>query len=229
MIGRGGQREADGPAALVVDHVADPAGCREVIAILTDEYERYVQSEHAICPACPVVRTGPLIVRSMLEWKATDRDGQLGRWTVEDILGYLLDHLPPAAAVDRYVVRNAPTCAKDLVYFMSDRGTLAGDSVDALTDATDAVLDGVYAANGDRAGAAPAERDDASSSGSESNRHARSQPLAPNGVELPSAKAGRRGPGGACDVEAQGRTSAAQAKPPLSRPGTGGMPRWGCR
>jgi hypothetical protein len=66
MIGRHGQREADGPA-LVVDHVADPDGCQEVIAALMGEYERYVESEHAICPACPVVRTGPLIVRSMLQ------------------------------------------------------------------------------------------------------------------------------------------------------------------
>jgi hypothetical protein len=67
MIGRGGQREADGPAALVVDHNADPDRCREVIAALMDKYERYVESEHTICPACPVVPTGPLIVRSMRE------------------------------------------------------------------------------------------------------------------------------------------------------------------
>ena len=43
-----------------------------------DEYE-YLESEHAICPACSVVRTGPVIVRSMLEWKATERDGRLGQ------------------------------------------------------------------------------------------------------------------------------------------------------
>jgi hypothetical protein len=196
MIGRGGQREADGPTALVVDHVADPDRCREVIAALMDEYERYVESEHAICPACPVVRTGPLVVRSMLEWKATDRDGQLGRWTVDDVLAYLLDHLPRAVAEDRGVLRNAPTCAKDLVYFMSDRGTLAGDSVDALIDATDGVLDAVDSANGDRADGAPAERDDARTSGSASNRYARSEPLAQNGVKRPSVKAGSRGHGG---------------------------------
>lgn len=188
MIGRHGQREADGLAALVVDHVADPDGCQEVIAALMDEYERYVESEHAICPACPVVRTGPLIVRSMLVWKATDRDGQLGRWTVQDILAYLLDHLPRAVVDDHGLLRHAPACAKDLVYFMSDRGTLAGDSVDALTDATDDVLDGVYSVNSDRAGAAPAERDDARASGSESNRYARSEP-----AEMPGAKARSHG------------------------------------
>lgn len=190
MTDRRGRYEADGPAAPVVDHVADPDGCRQVIAALIDEYERYVQSEHAICPACPVVQTGPLIVRSMLEWKATDRDGQLGRWTVEEILGYLLDHLPRAVAGNRGVLLNAPTCAKDLVYFMSDRGTLAGDSVAALTDATDAVFDGRYTADGDRAGAARAEHDDARASASQGNRCAHSEPLAPNGAEMPGVKAG---------------------------------------
>jgi hypothetical protein len=138
-----GQRNAKPRAAgLVVDHVGDPDGCQKAIASLIDEYERYLASEHAICPACPVVRTGPVIVRSMLEWKATERDGRLGHWTVEDIQAYLLDHLPLQAVKDRGVLRDAPTCAKDLVYFMSDRGTLAGDDVTTLTGATDEILYG---------------------------------------------------------------------------------------
>jgi hypothetical protein len=195
MIARRGHREADGPAALVVDHVADPDGCQEVIAGLMDEYKRYVESEHAICPACPVVRTGPVIVHSMLQWKATDRDGRLGRWTVEDIHAYLLEHLPREVVDDRVLLRNAPTCAKDLVYFMSDRGTLAGDSIDALTDATDDVLDGFSSANGDGAGAALAEHDDARTSGPESPRYAHSEPPAQHGVEMPGVKAGNRGQG----------------------------------
>ncbi len=117
----------------------------------------------------------------------------MGRWTVEDILGYLRDHLPRAVGGDRGVLRDAPTCAKDLVYFMSDRGTLAGDSVAALTDATDAVLDGSCTADGERAGAVRAEHDDARTSGSQGNRYAHSEPLAPNGTEIPSVKAGDRG------------------------------------
>lgn len=143
MSARRGQRNAHGPAAaLVVDHVGDPDGCQKAIASLMAEYERYLESEHAICPACPVVRTGPVIVRSMLEWKATERDGRLGHWTVADIQAYLLDHLPRRAVKDRGVLGDAPTCAKDLVYFMSDRGTLAGDHVDALTEATNEILYG---------------------------------------------------------------------------------------
>ncbi|MGO9954373.1 MAG: hypothetical protein ACLP50_00050 [Solirubrobacteraceae bacterium] len=145
MSARRRQRNAKGPAAgLVVDHVGDPAGCQKAIASLMDEYERYLESEHAICPDCPVVRTGPVIVRSMLEWKAVERDGQLGHWTVEDIHAYLLGHLPRQAVKDRDVLGDAPTCAKDLVYFMSDRGTLAGDHVGALAEATDEILYGTF-------------------------------------------------------------------------------------
>lgn len=151
----------------------------------------------------------------MLEWKATDRDGQLGRWTVEDIREYLLDHLPRAVAEDRGVLPDARTCAKDLVYFMSDRGTLAGDSVDALTDATDDVLDGFYPVNGDRASAAPAapaERDDARTSGSEGNPYARSEPLGQNSVEMPSVKAGSRGHGGSMRRAKRKATQAARRR-----------------
>lgn len=141
--GSGGRApRSSGLAALVVDHRGDPDRCREVIAALMDEYERYVQSAHAICPTCPVVRVGLVIVRSMLEWTAIHRDGRLGHWTREDIHAYLLDSLPRRVSADRRLLLEAPTCAKDLVYFISDRGTLAGDDPDVLTEATEEVLDG---------------------------------------------------------------------------------------
>jgi hypothetical protein len=149
--GSGGRAPcSSGLAALVVDHRSDPDRCREVIAALIDEYERYVQSAHAICPTCPVVRAGPLIVRSMLEWKAIHRDGRLGHWTRDDIHAYLLVHLPYKMSADRQLLLEAPTCAKDLVYFMSDRGTLAGDDPDVLREATEEVLDGFLPLSRDR-------------------------------------------------------------------------------
>lgn len=195
MIARRGQRKADGEAArLVVDHVGDPDGCQTVIASLMAEYERYVESEHAICSACPVVRTGPVIVRSMLEWKATHRDGRLGHWTVEDVRAYLLEHLPREVVEDRGVLSDAPTCAKDLVYFLSDRGTLAGDGVDALTEATEDLLDGFFSANGDRVGAARAWRG-ATTSDLGNDRQVRSEALSSSGVETPGVNARVRAQG----------------------------------
>jgi len=54
-------------AKLVVDYAGDPNHCQDVLVSLMEEYEQYVESEHAICPGCPAVRSGPMIVYSMLE------------------------------------------------------------------------------------------------------------------------------------------------------------------
>jgi hypothetical protein len=109
------------------------------VAALIAEYAEYVQNEHAICWGCPVVRSGVAIVGSMLEWKATDRDGRLDHWTRRDIRDYLLRYLP-TVGISRELLEDAPTCAKDLIYFLADRGSLEGDDVSALADATDEVL-----------------------------------------------------------------------------------------
>lgn len=52
----------------------------------------------------------------MRYWKATRRDGRLGHWTRRDVRDYLLEYLP-GAGVDHRLLGDAPTCAKDLVYF----------------------------------------------------------------------------------------------------------------
>jgi len=135
---------------LVVDYAGDPQGCQRAIVELTEEYQRYVESEHAMCPGCPVVRSGPFVVYSMLEWKAIYAGGSLGHWTRDDIQAYLLDHYPRKVSADRRLQGDTPACIRDFVYFMSDRGTLAGDDLDALADAADEVLDDFLAANGDR-------------------------------------------------------------------------------
>lgn len=116
----------------------DPTDCGPAVAGLVAEYAEYVREEHAICSRCPVVRSGVPVVRSMLEWKAADRDGRLERWTRDDIRDYFLRYLP-TANISRALLPDAPTCAKDLVYFLADRGTLAGDDVDVLAEATDEV------------------------------------------------------------------------------------------
>ncbi len=135
---------------IVVDYAGDPPGCQRVIVALTEEYERYVESEHAICPGCPVVRSGTFVFCSMLEWKAIYADGRLGHWTRDDIRQYLLDHCPRKLSADRRLLGDTPTCVRDFVYFMSDRGTLAGDELDTLANAADEVFDDFLAANGDR-------------------------------------------------------------------------------
>lgn len=127
---------------LAVDPARDHSRSEATITALMDKYAQYVRDEHAICWGCPVVRSGALVVRSMLDWKATRRDGRLGHWTRRDIRDYLLDFLP-GTGVDYGWLGDAPTCAKDLVYFLSDHGTLTGDDVGVLADATDDVFYGI--------------------------------------------------------------------------------------
>jgi len=134
----------------VVDYADDTDRCMRVIAELAEEYERYVESEHAICPSCPVVRSGPFVVHSMLEWKAIYGDGRLDHWTVGDIHTYLLDHFPRKVSADRGLLADTPACVRDFVYFMSDRGTPACEDSGVLADAAEEVFDEFLAANRDR-------------------------------------------------------------------------------
>ncbi len=146
--------------SLAFDHVDDSGGRGSRVAALMAEYTQYVRDEHATCRGCPVVRSGVPLVRSMLDWKATYGDGRLDHWTRRDIRDYLLRYLP-TASVSPELVADAPTCAKDLVYFLADRGTLSGDDVGVLAEATDEVFYG-YARLADLIGsrpkAIPAER-----------------------------------------------------------------------
>jgi len=145
-------------ARIEVDYANDTDRCLNVIASLMNEYEEYVNVQHAICRGCPVDRSGPFIVYSMLEWKAIYGDGRLGHWTRGDIREYLLDHFPRKVSADRQLRRDTPTCTRDFVYFMSDRGTLSGDELDVLADAGDELFDEFLAANKDRRNWGPAKR-----------------------------------------------------------------------
>lgn len=124
---------------LVVDRLSDPDGCEQVISSLMDEYVEYVSREHALCRGCPVVRSGPLIVSSMLEWKAR-RDGRLSHWRRRDIRAFLHDQFAHEVSKDRQLVLDATSGATDLAYFMSDRGSLNGDEVHVLVAGADDVF-----------------------------------------------------------------------------------------
>jgi hypothetical protein len=132
----GGSAQPEECDKLVVDHLGDPDGCEQVISSLMDEYVQYVAREHALCPGCPLVRSGPLIVSSMLEWKAR-RDDRLCHWRRHDIRAFLHDHLPDEVSTDRQLMLDASSGATDLVFFMADRGTLTGDDVHVLVAAAD--------------------------------------------------------------------------------------------
>jgi hypothetical protein len=69
---------------------------------------------------------------------------------VGDIHTYLLEHFPRKLSADRQLLRDTPTCVRDFVYFMSDRGTPAGEDNHVLADAAEDVFDEFLAANRDR-------------------------------------------------------------------------------
>jgi hypothetical protein len=200
-------------ARLVVDYADDTDRCMRVIAELTEEYERYVESEHAICPGCPVTRSGPFVVYSMLEWKAIYGDGRLDHWTVGDIHEYLLDHFPRKVSADRGLLADTPTCVRDFFYFMSDRGTLAGEDSRVLADAAEEVFDEFLAANRDRrnwglakrmllGGAAIVDEDD--------DRHAHMAMSPSMGIEPPRVTAGGGGQSAAARRNKRKATRAAR-------------------
>jgi hypothetical protein len=68
---------------------------------------------------------------------------------VDDIHSYLLEHFPRKVSADRELLTDTPTCVRDFVYFMSDRGTLAGEDSGVLADAAEEVFDEFLAGNCD--------------------------------------------------------------------------------
>ena len=195
---------------LEVDYTDDIDRCMRVIAELTEEYERYVETEHAICPDCPVVRSGPFVVYSMLEWKAIYGDGRLDHWTVGDIHVYLLEHFPRKVSATRQLLRDTPTCVRDFVYFMSDRGTLAGEDSGVLADAAEDAFDEFLAANRDRRnwGLAKQMLGGGDAIVGDDDRHVRVATSLPEGVESPRATASSGGRGAAAR---RGKRKAARA------------------
>jgi hypothetical protein len=135
---------------LVVDYAADPEACYATIGELLEEYEAYLEEQHASCPDCPVWRSGNFIAGSLLEWKAVYSDGRLSHWTRADIAEYLLDHFPRKISAGREVLADTPACVRDLIYFLSDCGTLSGDALDELATAGEELYDQFLAANRDR-------------------------------------------------------------------------------
>jgi hypothetical protein len=154
----GGLRDERSIAQLVVDHAEDCDGCMRIIAQLCEEYERYLESEHAICRDCPVLRSGLLIVYSLLEWKAIYGDGNLAHWTVSDLHEYLLEQFPRKISATRQLLRDTPACVRDFIYFMSDRGTLAGAPGELLAGVAEELFEEFLAANRDPRNWGPAKQ-----------------------------------------------------------------------
>jgi hypothetical protein len=134
---------------LTVDYAEDSEGCAAIVTGLLEEYDAYVDREHEICPDCPVQRSGRFVANSMLDWKAVYADGRLDHWTEGDICEYLLEHFPRKVSASEQLVRDTPACVRDVLYFLSDRGTLTGDDPDTIATTADRLAADFARANGD--------------------------------------------------------------------------------
>lgn len=157
-----GGRPGAPPERLTVDYTRHPEASRAAIERLLEEYGRYVDDGHAICVECPVTCSGVFVVRSMLEWKAIHGDGRLDRWTSADVRKYgkhmhgRLARQTPADVRLLDTLLDTPTCVRDLIYFLSDRGTPTDDP-DALADAADDIIGDLVVTRGDPASPGLAE------------------------------------------------------------------------
>ena len=86
-----------------------------------------------------------------LDWKFSDADGNLARWTLPDLGEFLLDWCPRKVSVDPENARSIPGSIVRLVAFLDDAGLLAAGSARpaAVADAMASVEDEFVAAMGD--------------------------------------------------------------------------------
>jgi hypothetical protein len=71
----------------------------------------------------------------MLHWRAAIGDGHLGRWEVEDLATFLIEHVSSSSELDDDERTAAPDCALAMIRFLADRGSLSGDPLPDLEHA----------------------------------------------------------------------------------------------
>jgi hypothetical protein len=71
----------------------------------------------------------------MLHWRAATGDGHLGRWEVEDLATFLIEHVSSSSELDDDERTAAPDCALAMIRFLADRGSLSGDPLPDLEHA----------------------------------------------------------------------------------------------
>lgn len=122
--------EEDDDELSIIDSGLDQA---ELIGRLGNEFEAHVGERWP--PAGPVARHGAVVAGEMLRWRAVIGDGHLGRWEVEDLATFLIDHVSSSSALGEDARAAAPDCALALVRFLADRGSLSGDPLPDLEHA----------------------------------------------------------------------------------------------
>jgi hypothetical protein len=122
----------------------------ELIERLCGEFEEHTRERWP--PDSSVRRHAGAVGAEMLRWRAATGDGHLGRWEVEDLAMFLIEHVSSSSGLDDDARTAAPDCALAMIRFLADRGSLSGDPLPDLEHACE-VLRTHAAANHPRADA----------------------------------------------------------------------------
>jgi hypothetical protein len=122
--------EEDDDELSTFDDALDPD---ELIEQLCREFEEHIRGR---CPPDSSVRRhAGAVGGEMLRWRAVTGDGYLGRWEVEDLAMFLIEHVPSCSGLDTDARTAAPDCALAMIGFLADRGSLSGDPLPDLEHA----------------------------------------------------------------------------------------------
>jgi hypothetical protein len=105
----------------------------ELIERLRNEFEEHIRERWPSASA--VRRHAAAVGGEMLHWRASTGDGHLGRWEVEDLARFLIEHVSFSRTLDDDARAAAPDCALAMIGFLADRGSLSGDPLPDLEHA----------------------------------------------------------------------------------------------
>jgi hypothetical protein len=119
--------EEDDDELSIFDNALDPD---ELIERLCREFEEHIRER---CPPDSSVRRhAGAVGGEMLRWRAATGDGHLGRWEVQDLATFLVEHVSSGSGLDDDARAAAPDCALAMIRFLADRGSLSGDPLPDL-------------------------------------------------------------------------------------------------
>ena len=122
--------EEDDEELSIFDGGLDPA---ELIERLSGEFEEHIRERWP--PDSSVRRHAGAVGDEMLRWRAATGDGHLGRWEVEDLATFVVEHVSWSRALGDDARAAAPDCALAMIRFLADRGSLSGDTLPELEHA----------------------------------------------------------------------------------------------
>lgn len=102
----------------------------DVSAMLVDDFTIWVVETQGRTGA--LWRSGEFFANSLLQWKFSYGDGDLGFWSADDVEEFLLDYAPRKLGLDEALIADGPNCVAGFLSFLEADEHLEGDSLPAL-------------------------------------------------------------------------------------------------